>query len=126
MVIAGSNVGDQGAKHVEGASLHSSICFFTLNSIWSRGTWPDLHYHLHVVLPSATGQFTEGVQFSQLSSIRCIVLATGTQRVAKGEGAVVALEDLADVVKPRVERVLTVVIQASIEPGCRRRGLRCR
>ena len=63
------------------------------------------------MLPSATGQFTEGVQFSQLSSIRCIVLATGTQRVAKGEGAVVALEDLADVVKLRVERVLTVVVQ---------------
>ena len=69
------------------------------------------HHHLNVMLPGATGQFAQGVQFGQLSSIRCIVLATGTQRVAKGKGAVVALEDLADVVKPRVERVLTVVVQ---------------
>ena len=70
-----------------------------------------LHHHLHVVLPGATGQLTEGMQFSQLSSVRRIVLATGAQRVTEGECAVVALENLADVVKPREERVLTVVIK---------------
>ena len=112
VVVTGSNVGDQGAEHIEGcfAALLHLLLHVELDLIEGNvaGT---LHHHLHVVLPGATGQFTEGVQFSQLSSIRCIVLATGTQRVAKGEGAVVALEDLADVVKPRVERVLTVVIQ---------------
>ena len=77
VVVTGGDVGDQGTQHVEGrfaAFLHL-LLDVELDLIEGHMTG-TFHHHLHVVLPGTTGQFTQGVQFRQLSSIRSIVLAT--------------------------------------------------
>jgi hypothetical protein len=41
-----------------------------------------LHHHLHVVLPGAAGEVTEGFQFSQLGLIGGVVQTAGPQGIA--------------------------------------------
>jgi hypothetical protein len=67
-------------------------------------------HDLDVVLPGAPGQFAERLQLRELRRIGGVVQTAGPQRVAEGEGYVVALEDLADLVEVSVERILLMVI----------------
>ena len=110
MVVTGSNVSDQRTEHIEGclvALLH--LLFDVALDLVQGHVTGTFDHQLHVVLPGAAGQFAQGLQLSQLSSIRGIVLATRTQGITQGESAVIALEDLADVVEARVKRVLPVM-----------------
>jgi len=112
VVVAGGDVGDQRTQHIEGglgALLHllAHVEFDLIHGHMARA----LHHHLNVVLPGAAGEFAEGLQFRQLGLIGGVVQTAGTQRIPQGEGAVVALEDLADVVEAGVERVLLVVVE---------------
>jgi hypothetical protein len=61
--------------------------------------------------PGATGEFAKGLQLSQLGFIGSVVQATGPQRITQREAAVIALEDLTDVVEAGVKRILLVVIK---------------
>ncbi len=70
-----------------------------------------LHHHLHVVLPGAAGQLTEGLQFGQLGLVGGVVQTAWPQRIAEGEAAVVALEDLADIIKTAEQGILAVVVE---------------
>ena len=112
MVVTGGNVGDQRTEHIEGclvALLH--LLFDVELDLVQRHVTRTFDHHLNVMLPGATGQLAQSLQLSQLSCVRGVVLTTRTQRIAQGEGAVVALEDLADVVEARIQRVLLVVIE---------------
>ena len=112
VVVAGGNVGHERTEHVEGrlgALLHL-LAHVELDLI-HRHVARTLHHHLHVVLPGAARELTQGLQFGQLGFIGGVMQTTGPQRIPQREGAVVALEDLADVVEAGVQRVLLVVIE---------------
>ena len=112
VVVTRSNVGDQGAEHIEGCLAAFLHLLFDVELDLVEGDVARAFDHdLHVMLPGATGQFAKGLQLSQLGRVGGIVLTSRTQRISEREGAVVTLEDLADVIEARVEGVLLVVIQ---------------
>ena len=72
------------AQYIEGrftALLHL-LLHVELDLIERHMAW-TFHHHLHIVLPGAAGEFTQGMQFSQLSSIRSIVLHPGRRESPK-------------------------------------------
>ena len=80
VVVTRGNIGDQRTEHIEGglgALLHL-LAHVELDLV-HRHVARALHHHLYVVRPGAAGEFTEGLQFRQLSLIGGVVQATGTQ-----------------------------------------------
>jgi len=112
VVVTRGDVGDQRTEHIEGCLVALFHLLFDVElDLVQRHVPRSFDHHLHVMLPSTAGQFAEGLQLSQLSCVRGIVLTARTQGITQGEGAVIALEDLADVVEAGVERVLLVVVE---------------
>ncbi len=70
-----------------------------------------LDHHLHILLPGALGQFAQHLQFSKLGRIRGVVEAAGAQAVAQGEGDIVALADIQQLIVVGVEGVFLLMVQ---------------
>ena len=112
VVITRGYVRDQRAEHIEGRLVALLHLFLHVElDLIERHMSGALHHHLNIVLPGTTGEIAQRVEFCKLSCIGSIVRAAGTQRISQGERAVVTLEDLADVIKSGVKRILTVVIE---------------
>ena len=65
VVVAGGDVGDQGAEHIEGclaALLH--LLFDVELDLIHRHMARTLNHHLDVVLPGAAGELAEGFELS--------------------------------------------------------------
>ena len=65
---------------------------------------------LNVVLPGFFGQFTECFKFRELRLVAGVGDAPGTQSIPKGKAHIVLRENLADIVKTFVEKVLLVMV----------------
>ena len=90
VVIAGGDVGDDRAQHIEGGAVADLLLERMLHSIWSKGTWPGpstMTWQPRV--PGALGQLAERAQFGELGVVGGVGKAAGTQAVAKAEGDIV-------------------------------------
>ncbi len=80
VVVAGGDVGNQRAQHIEGRlSTFLHLLAHVEFDLVHRHMARTLHHHLHVVLPGAASELTEGLQFRQLGLIGGVVQATGAQ-----------------------------------------------
>jgi len=80
VVITGRDVGDQRTENIEGcltALLH--LLFDVELDLVQRDVTGTFDNDLNVMLPRAAGQFTQGLQLSQLSGVRGVVLTARTQ-----------------------------------------------
>ena len=110
VVVAGGDVGDERAEHVERRLVAElQLLLHVHRDLVERDVAGPLDHDLHVVLPGAPGQLAERLQLGELGRVGGVGEAAGAQAVAEREGHVVPLEDLADVVEVRVERVLRLV-----------------
>jgi hypothetical protein len=69
-------------------------------------------HHLDVVLPGDLGELAEGGELGELGFVIGVGDGAGAEAVAEGEGDVVRLHDLADLLEAGVEEALLVVGEA--------------
>ena len=113
VVVAGGDVGDQGAEGVEGgfvAVLQLLVHIF-LDELHGYMARPFDH-HLDVVFPGDFGEFAEGFQFGELGGVVGVGDGAGAQPVAEGEGHVVLPHNLAHFGEVFVEEAFAVVGEA--------------
>src|SRR5213083_2731990 len=80
VVVAGRDVGRQRAERVEGRLVaDGELPVHVLLDQVHRDMTRALDHHLGVVLPRDSSQFTEGIEFSELSFIIRVRLTTRTQ-----------------------------------------------
>ena len=111
VVVAGSDVGDQRSQRVE-RSFGAELDFFLdlLLDLVHGDVAGTFDHHLHVVLPGFLGQLAEGLQFGELGFVAGVGDASGTQAIAERKADVVLFENLADVIKAIIEKILFVVV----------------
>ena len=68
-----------------------------------------LDHHLHVTLPRAASELSEGIQLRELRAVAGVGDATRAQAIAERHRDVVVAKDVEHVVEPLVERILLAV-----------------
>ena len=107
MVIAGSNVGNDGTKHIEWCAhayglLHLHIGFDLIH----RHMTGAFYHYLHVTLPSTPRKLTEANKLLYLTYVTSVRKATGTACVTERNRYVVLTADVKYLVVILVEGVL--------------------
>ena len=112
VVVAGSDVGDQRTQGVE-RRLVAELVFLLhlLFDLVQRDVAGAFDHDLHVVFPGFLGEFTQSLQFGELRFVAGVGNAAGTQAIAQRKGDVVLRENLADVVKALVQKILLVMMR---------------
>ena len=112
VVVAGRDVRDQRPKRVERRFVAELFLFVhLLFDLVQRHVAGTLDHDLNVVLPRLLGQFTQSLKFGELGFVAGIGNAAGTQAVAQGERNVVFGENLADIVKALIQKILFVMVR---------------
>ena len=107
VVIAGGDVGDQGAQHIEGGSHADGLLHLHVGGDLVHGHMAGpLHHHLHVLLPGPFGQLAQADQFLDLTYIGGVSQAAGAAGVAQGDGHIVLPADIQDLVVELIEGIL--------------------
>ena len=115
VIVAGRDVGDQRAQRVEGRFVaHLDFLIHLKLDLVQRDVPGAFDHHLHVVLPGLLGELAQGLQFGELRLVAGVRQASRAQPVAQREGDVVFLEDFADVLEVRVEKVLLVIFHTPL------------
>ena len=106
MVIAGGNVGDQGAQHIEGGTHADALLHFHVGGyLIQRHMAGAFHHDLYVVSPGTLGQLTQTHQLFDLTHVGGVGQTAGAAGVAQRDGDIVLGADLADLIKVLVEGV---------------------
>ena len=70
VIVARGSIGDQRTQHIEGGfAALLQLLFDDEHDLAHRNMARAFHYHLNVMLPSAAGKFTEGLELSQLGIV---------------------------------------------------------
>src|ERR1700722_16347135 len=110
VVIARSDVSDQRSQSVKRCfKAMPQLLIHIFSDALHGHVAGALYHHLYIVFPGPFCQLAEGPQFGKLRFIVGIVDRAWAKAIAKTEGDVVCLHNLADFVEMRVEEAFLVV-----------------
>ena len=113
VVVAGGDVGGEGAEGVEGGFVAPGELFVHVFLDQVQGDVAGAFAHdLDAAFPGAFGEFALGLEFGELGGVVGVGDGAGAEAVADGEGDVVGGHEVADVVPVGVEEVFAVVGEA--------------
>ena len=106
VVVAGGNVGGQGAERVEGCAVAALQLLVHVGLYLVQGDVPrPLYEHLHVVRPRRLGQLAQRRKLGKLRRVVGVADAAGAKPVAQRYRSVVLPQDVAYLLKAGVEEV---------------------
>src|SRR3954453_18797231 len=111
VIVAWSDVSDERAERVKGSFV--AKLFFFIHLLFDLVEWNvagALDHDLHIVLPGFLRQLAESFEFRKLGRVAGVGNASRTQAVAERERNIVLGENLADVVKALVQKILLVMM----------------
>ena len=80
VVVAGGDVGDQGAQHIEGRALADGLLHLHIGGDLVHGDMAGaFHQDLHVLFPGAAGQLAQPDQLVDLAHVGGVGQAPGRQ-----------------------------------------------
>ena len=110
VVVARRDVGHQRAEHVEGGLVAlDRLLLHVHGDLVHRQVAGTFDHHLAAARPGPSGQLAQRLQLGELRRVGGVGDRAGAQAVAEAPGHVVLPHDVAEVVEPRVDRVLGVV-----------------
>ena len=112
VVVARRDVGHEGAENVEGSPVAEGLLHLHVGGdlvhLHVSGT---LDHGLNTCLAGPLDEMTQSHQFRDLCLVGCVVDAAGSEAVPEGQGELVLLGELEQVVVVPEERVLLVVVE---------------
>jgi len=112
VVVPRGDVRYQGAEHVEGGSVaHALLQADVGGDLVDRHVPRALDHGLHPCLAAATNQLPQVQELLHLSGVRGIIDAPRPEAVPQGQGELVLLGQVEEVVEVPVEGVLLPVVQ---------------
>ena len=115
VVVARGDIGYERAEHVEGRIVAQALLQAHVRRDLIEGHMTrTLHHDLHAGVPSALGELADLDELGDLASVGCVVGATRTHGIADGDGHIVFMQDLENLIVMLVERVL---VAGGLHPG---------
>src|SRR5690554_2050039 len=115
VIVTGGDVGGQRPQGIERRLVAALQLLVHVLLDQLHGHMAGAFDHgLHIVLPGQSGQLAEGLEFAELGRVVGIGDGARTQAIPQGEGHVVGLHDLADVLEMGIEEVLLMVRQTPL------------
>ncbi|CDD61114.1 putative uncharacterized protein [Clostridium sp. CAG:505] len=106
MVITGSDVCDNRAKHIERCAHADGLLDFHVGSnLIHRHMSGAFNHNLNVFFPSAFGQFAQTYQFFNLTYIAAVCQTAGTAGIAKGNGNIIFPADFQNFIEVFIKGV---------------------
>ena len=106
MVIAGCDIGDDGAQHIEGRAHADGLLKLHIGlNLVQRHMAGAFHHHLHIPGPGPLGQFPQSHQLLNLAHIAAIGQTAGTAGIPQGDGHIILPADLQDFIEILVEGI---------------------
>ena len=107
VVVARGDIGYEGAEHVERRVVAQALLQAHVRlDLVERHMAGTLHHDLHAGVPGALGELADLDELGDLPGVGCVVGATRAHGVADGDGHIVGVQDLEDLVIVLIERVL--------------------
>ncbi len=112
VIVAGRDIGDKRTEHVERFPVRNPLLQDDVGlDLVDRDMPRSLDDCLDTLGVCLIGKFCIDEQFLDLGTVSSVVDRTRPHTIAKGEGDLVLLEDLDQIVELRVERVLFLVVK---------------
>ena len=106
VVVAGSDVGNEGAEHVKRRAPADALLHFHVGGDLIQRHVPRAFDHdLNVLVPGAAGQFAEADELLDLTDVGGVGETAGAAGVAEADGDVVLAADVEDLVEMGIKRV---------------------